>query len=270
MRVQGGISVVPRAPQIWLEKALAVAIAIFALLAVWNRWPYGTYTILRFALCAMSVYLAVRSYGVGQRAWVWIGGITAALFNPFFPVHLQRSQWRILDFGAALVLALWAWKVRPPVSEQQLPSPPSPPPQTTDLGPANKMLAVQDVASPSRKTRVLVCDDEPAIADFIAKALKGDDCETVVEYSGLDAVYRAATFRPEIALLGFVMPKMDGVEAGMNLLKISPKTKIVLITEQVPPEALETLKGNGYNFDAFPAPFTVEDLRAMIFVWSCE
>jgi hypothetical protein len=66
------------------------------------------------------------------------------------------------------------------------------------------------------------------------------------------------------------MPKMDGVEAGMSLLKISPKTKIVLITEQVPAETLEALKVNGYNFDAFPAPFTVEDLRAMMFVWSCE
>ena len=265
-----GHRVLARAPQIWLEKTLAVASAIFALLAVWSRWPYGTYTILRFVLCALSVYLAVRSYGLGQRAWVWIAGIMAALFNPFFPVHLQRSQWRILDFGAAFVLALWAWKVRLPVSEQQLPSQPSPPGQATDLGAANKMHTVQDVASPSRRTRILVCDDEPAIADFVADTLKGDNCEIVVEYSGLDAVYRAATFRPDVALLGFAMPKMDGVEAGMSLLKISPKTKIVLITEQVPAETLETLNGNGYNFDAFPAPFMVEDLRAMMYVWSCE
>lgn len=257
-----------RAPQIWLEKVLAAAIAIFALLAVWSRWPYGTYTILRFAVCAMSVYLAVRSYAVGQRAWVWIGGTTAALFNPFFPLHLQRSQWKIVDFGAASVLALWAWKVRPPELEQQQPAQSFSPLQTTDSGQPTKMLVVADRVS--KKTRVLVCDDEPAIADFIAETLKGHDCETAVEYSGLDAVYRAATFRPEVALLGYVMPKMDGVEAGMNLLKISPKTKIVLITEQVPPETLETLKGNGYNFDAFPAPFTPEELRAMIFVWSCE
>lgn len=194
----------------------------------------------------------------------------AALFNPFFPLHLQRSQWRILDFGAAFVLALWAWKVRLPESEQKQPSQSSPPLQTTDSGQPNKMLTVADGVSPSRKTRVLVCDDEPAIADFVADTLKGDDCETVVEYSGLDAVYRAATFRPDVALLGFAMPKMDGVEAGMNLLKISPKTKIVLISEQVPAETLEALKVNGYNFDAFPAPFTIEDLRAMIFVWSCE
>jgi CheY-like chemotaxis protein len=259
-----------RAAQIWLEKTLAVAIAIFALTAVWSHWPYGTYTILRFAVCAMSVYLAVRSYGVKQRAWVWIGGITAAFFNPFFPLHLQRGQWKIVDCGAALVFALWAWKVRLPESKQQQPAQSSSPLQTADSPQPTKMLTVADRVSLSRKTKVLVCDDEPAIADFVADTLKDEDCETIVEYSGLDAVYRAATFRPDIALLGFVMPKMDGVETGMSLLKISPRTKIVLITEQVPAETLETLKGNGYNFDAFPAPFTVEDLRAMIFVWSCE
>jgi len=262
--------VFPRAAQIWLEKILTVAVAGFALLAVWSRWPYGTYTILRFAVCAASVYVAVRSYEAGQTAWVWIGGITAALFNPFFALHLQRSQWKILDFGATLVLTLWAWKVRLPESKQEQPAQSSSPLQATDSPQPNKMLTVADGVSLSRKTKVLVCEDEPAIADFIADTLKEDDCETVVEYSGLDAVYRAATFRPDIALLGFVMPEMDGVEAGMNLLKISPKTKIVLITEQVPAEVLETLRGNGYNFDAFPAPFTAEDLRAMIFVWSCE
>jgi len=262
--------VLSSAPQIWLEKTLAVAIAIFALLAVWSRWPYGKYTILRFAVCGMSVYLAVRSYDAAQRAWVWIGGITAALFNPFFPLHLQRSQWKILDFGAAFVLGLWAWKLRLPESEQQQAPQACSPSQTTDSPQPSKMLNVADGGSPLRKTRVLVCDDEPAIADFVADTLRDEDCETVVEYSGLDAVYRAATFRPDIALLGFAMPKMDGVEAGMSLLKISPKTKIVLITEQVPAETLEALKVNGYNFDAFPAPFTVEDLRAMMFVWSCE
>jgi CheY-like chemotaxis protein len=245
--------------------------AIFALLAVWSRWPYGTYAILRFAVCATSVYLAARSYEVGQRAWAWVNGITAALFNPFFPLRLRRGQWEILDFGAAFVFALWACKVYVPKSgKHEQRAQPSSTPRTTDSDEPAKVLTAANEASPSRKTRVLVCDDEPAVADFIAETLTGDDCEAVVEYSGLDAVYRAATFRPEVALLGFVMPKMDGVETGMNLLKISPKTKVVLITEPVPSETLETLKAHGYNFDAFPAPFTAQQLRAMVFVWSCE
>jgi CheY-like chemotaxis protein len=121
-----------------------------------------------------------------------------------------------------------------------------------------------------RKTKVLVGEDEPEIANAIAEMLGESEYEVAVEYTGLDAVYRSATFQPDIALLGFVMSTMNGVEAGISLSKISPKTKIVLITEPVPAETLEKLKTQGYNFDAFAAPFSPEELRAMIFIWSCE
>src|SRR5579863_4003186 len=122
-----------RSRQIRPVKVLAVAMAIFALLAVWSRWPYSTYTILRFAICATSVYLAVRSYEAGQPSWVWITGTTAALFNPFFPLRFQRGQWQILDFSAAFLFMLWAWKAHLPESEKQgQPVQPSSTPRTTD------------------------------------------------------------------------------------------------------------------------------------------
>jgi hypothetical protein len=39
-----------------------------------------------------------------------------------------------------------------------------------------------------------------------------------------------------IALLGVVKPDIGGIEAGVKLLEICPGTKIVLVTESVPPE----------------------------------
>ncbi|MHB8502089.1 MAG: hypothetical protein ACYDHE_14255 [Candidatus Acidiferrales bacterium] len=42
-------------------KILVVAVAIFLLVAVWGRWPYGAYTILRFGVCITATYVAVRS-----------------------------------------------------------------------------------------------------------------------------------------------------------------------------------------------------------------
>jgi CheY-like chemotaxis protein len=41
------------------------------------------------------------------------------------------------------------------------------------------------------------------------------------------------------------MPEMGGVEAGIKLLEICPGTKIVLVTESVPPETLEQLEAKG-------------------------
>ena len=57
-----------------------------------------------------------------------------------------------------------------------------------------------------------------------------------------DAIRRALTFQPDVALLGVVMPQMGGVEAAIKLLKICPGTKSVLVTESVPPETLEQLE----------------------------
>jgi len=91
------------------------------------------------------------------------------------------------------------------------------------------------------------------------------DCETVVEHTGTDAIRRAATFRPDVALLGVVIPAMGGVEAAIKLLEICPGTKSVLVTESVPPETLEQLAAQGYHFPTLPAPFTPEELYAVVF-----
>lgn len=61
------------------------------------------------------------------------------------------------------------------------------------------------------------------------------------------------------------MPEVGGVEAGIKLLEICPGTKIVLVTESVPPETLEQLEAQGYHFQTLPAPFSYEELHAVMF-----
>jgi CheY-like chemotaxis protein len=117
--------------------------------------------------------------------------------------------------------------------------------------------------------KVLVAEDEPALAQFYVTLLRHWNCETVVAHTGTDAVRRAATFRPDVALLGVIMPDMGGVEAGIKLLEICPATKIVLVSESVPPETLEQLEAQGYHFETLPAPFTREELYAVVFGHAC-
>jgi CheY-like chemotaxis protein len=113
--------------------------------------------------------------------------------------------------------------------------------------------------------KILVAEDEPSLAQFYVTLLRQWNCETVVEHTGTDAIRRAATFRPDVALLGVVMQDMGGVEAGIKLLEICPGTKIVLVTERVPPETLEQLEAQGYHFKTLPAPFTREESHAVVF-----
>jgi CheY-like chemotaxis protein len=113
--------------------------------------------------------------------------------------------------------------------------------------------------------KILVAEDDRLLAQYYVTLLSQWDCETVVEHTGTDAIHRAATFRPDVALLGVVIPEVGGVEAAIKLLEICPGTKIVLVTESVPLKTLEQLKAQGYHFATLPAPFTREDLHAVVF-----
>jgi hypothetical protein len=77
-------------------------------------------------------------------------------------------------------------------------------------------------------------------------------CEPTVEPTAEGAIQRAATFKPDVALLGLT-PGMERVQAGIGLLRISPGTQIVLWNEPVPPDVLSDLRARGYNFRTLSA-----------------
>jgi CheY-like chemotaxis protein len=113
--------------------------------------------------------------------------------------------------------------------------------------------------------KVLLAEDDHSLAHYYETLLSQWNCEIVIEHTGTDAIRRAATFRPDVALLGVVIPEMGGVEAAIKLLKICPGTKSVLVTESVPPKTLEQLEARGYHFPMLPAPFTRDELHAAVF-----
>jgi len=71
-------------------------------------------------------------------------------------------------------------------------------------------------------------------------------------------------FSEIIALIGHVMPGMGGRGVGIGVLRVSPQTKIVLIVEPVPLDALEDLRVRDCDFKSLPAPFSPEELASLI------
>lgn len=68
--------------------------------------PYGYYILLRWVCCAVFAYLAMQASGYKQQDWVWVLGVTAAVYNPIVPVHLTREIWSVLNLitiGIAVV-----------------------------------------------------------------------------------------------------------------------------------------------------------------------
>jgi DNA-binding response OmpR family regulator len=116
----------------------------------------------------------------------------------------------------------------------------------------------------SKKSKILLAEDEPSMRRHIQLIMSRWDCELAIEPTAEGAIQRAATFKPDVALLGLT-PGMDGAQAGISLLKVSGGTQIVLFNESVPADILSDLRAHGYDFRTLPAPFDAEELRAVCF-----
>jgi FtsH-binding integral membrane protein len=83
----------------------AVASIIFLVLAVFGRWPYFLYVLLRLVVCVSAVYLAIEAYKLRRTTWGWIMAAAGVLFNPVIPIRMARADWQALDLLGAVVFA---------------------------------------------------------------------------------------------------------------------------------------------------------------------
>lgn len=95
------------------KNILLIIAATILFLAVLDGWQYGFFTILRFAVSALTAYVAWMAHENKRDGWVWTFGFIAVLFNPFFPVYLARDTWVVIDFivGLFLVSAIFVFKL---------------------------------------------------------------------------------------------------------------------------------------------------------------
>jgi DNA-binding NarL/FixJ family response regulator len=60
---------------------------------------------------------------------------------------------------------------------------------------------------------------------------------------GRDAVTKATEFQPDVAILDITMPSLNGIDAAMQIAKLSPRTKVLILTihesEQLSRKALD-------------------------------
>jgi CheY-like chemotaxis protein len=76
--------------------------------------------------------------------------------------------------------------------------------------------------------RVLVVDDERAIADSLARILLSYGYESRAVYSGRDAMCGAAEFRPQVLITDIVMPGMNGVELAEWFTAEQPDCRVMM------------------------------------------
>lgn len=79
------------------------------------------------------------------------------------------------------------------------------------------------------KLRFLVVDDAIFMRTVLKKMLTEEGFEVVGEAgNGLEAIQMAAKLKPDIITLDITMPEMNGIKAVPEILKVSPKSKIII------------------------------------------
>jgi CheY-like chemotaxis protein len=89
-------------------------------------------------------------------------------------------------------------------------------------------------------TRVLVVDDFEPFRRLLCSTLQSKlDFETIVEASdGLEAVELAQILHPDLILLDIGLPKLDGIEAARRIHELSPRSRILFVSQESSVDAL--------------------------------
>jgi DNA-binding NarL/FixJ family response regulator len=83
-----------------------------------------------------------------------------------------------------------------------------------------------------RKIKVLLADDHPLVRRGFRRMLEDDPrIEVVAEASdGEEAVQLAKTARPQVVVIDYAMPGLNGVAATRQILRDAPETKVIVLS----------------------------------------
>jgi len=80
--------------------------------------------------------------------------------------------------------------------------------------------------------RILIADDHESVLRRIRAILEGDPvweiCGDAVD--GREAIEKAAKLNPDLVILDFAMPRLNGLEAASRIRKLLPEVPIVMFT----------------------------------------
>lgn len=112
------------------------------------------------------------------------------------------------------------------------------------------------------KKRVLVVDDDPAIVEMLVELLERDGrFEVQTAATGFDAGLRTKEFRPDVIVLDFLLPDING-NAVLRSIRSDPTMKdvrIIMVSGQVNRDEVQTLLDGGAD-DFLQKPFSIEQL----------
>ena len=125
------------------------------------------------------------------------------------------------------------------------------------------MTSVDTKTATGPKQRVLVVDDEPSIVDAVATALRYEDYDVEEATTGREALSAIARFEPDLVVLDWMLPDIEGIEVGRRLRAQGYKTAILFLTAKDATEnKVEALRAGGDDY--VTKPFSLAEIVARV------
>src|SRR4051812_14277654 len=91
---------------------------------------------------------------------------------------------------------------------------------------------------PTLKIRVLVVDDDSAMARFVSSYLVRRNFDVSVAGTGEEAIRMFRVYDPVLVLLDMAMPGMNGMETLERIKQIKPDVAVIMLSAQSSPEVI--------------------------------
>ncbi|MCB4790824.1 MAG: response regulator [Elusimicrobia bacterium] len=114
--------------------------------------------------------------------------------------------------------------------------------------------------------KVLVVDDEPEMLEFIKTGLDLLGYEVLVTSSALEAIALTHKIKPDIVILDFIMPSIDGysIFRGLSASRITKDIPVIFITGNITkPQIMEKISSLNAS-DCLLKPFEIKTLSNSI------
>ena len=111
--------------------------------------------------------------------------------------------------------------------------------------------------------RILVVDDEGSIVDAVATALRYEGFEVEEAATGREAIAAVTRFDPDLIVLDWMLPDIEGIEVGRRLRARGHKNAILFLTAKDAVEnKVEALRAGGDDY--VTKPFSLAEVVARV------
>jgi two-component system, OmpR family, response regulator len=111
--------------------------------------------------------------------------------------------------------------------------------------------------------KILVVDDEPSIVDAVGTALRYEGFDVDEAVNGRDALAAATRAEPDLIVLDWMLPDLEGIEVGRRLRERGYRSAILFLTAKDAVEnKVEALHAGGDDY--VTKPFSLAELVARV------